>query len=524
MVEYLQILSSVVQILSSIVALISTIAASIKGHNVENEKNEEFEDVNKFQLGHKEIWPFLKWILIATFVAYVCATFALIYWDDVSNFTAVCTFVTYLVMLCVYCRIAFLGKKSLETRKVLAPKKLWGMLFNKIPEYIEECDGPFRIHILKIGVKETPSDNPQDDAINAQITKCIDEKIDEIKMGKKDQTFNSEDTPLYDIEVGNTLLYNNNEGEKVHGIIVFIGNSISELSVSHILKMLADRFYTASIGYLSYGAYPSTDRCPPYVNLKNLRPQDYIDHLIFRYYARSRKWRKLTDAYHKFSWMLLILVFVVIMVVPVFRYIKNVASEKSKIVVLAPHSSRETDFTKLVNCLLVEPRPLDVKLWMKEKDSPSMKVVNTRRYSEEGLVSRDCDSTYLISTVISNPVFLLYNPKQRVPFIVWSASGKLCEGKYDALENSYTVRLHEKKCVFKWKTDYTEETYDDVKIRVMYSYGDDKAIEVIYDQRESEKIQDAIRHSDYFLLPFQQLLICASISRLDFFSQKAETK
>lgn len=124
MVEYLQILSSVVQILSSIVALISTIAASIKGHNVENEKNEEFEDVNKFQLGHKEIWPFLKWILIATFVAYVCATFALIYWDDVSNFTAVCTFVTYLVMLCVYCRIAFLGKKSLETRKVLAPKNL----------------------------------------------------------------------------------------------------------------------------------------------------------------------------------------------------------------------------------------------------------------------------------------------------------------------------------------------------------------------------------------------------------------
>lgn len=86
-----------------------------------------------------EIMPYLKWLIICSFVVYYAATYVLISWTDVSNEMLIFTVITSAVMFVVFGYFAFIGRHSLETRTILTPKKLWEMLFNKIPEYMENA-------------------------------------------------------------------------------------------------------------------------------------------------------------------------------------------------------------------------------------------------------------------------------------------------------------------------------------------------------------------------------------------------
>lgn len=508
--DLLQIISSGLQILTSSVALLSSLYAFFKS---KDERTDIYDDEERQPLGHREIMPYLKWLIICSFVVYYAATYVLISWTDVSNEMLIFTVITSAVMFVVFGYFAFIGRHSLEMRTILAPKKLWEMLFNKIPEYMEECDGPFRIRLVRIGVGVgSIEDHDVNKQVNGLISRQIEEIIKIVKEGKNGQHFITDSQNLYDIEESDDAFYHKSDTDKIHGIIAFIGNNLSEIKVNEQLGKLASKFPYASIGYLSYGSYPSRGNYPPYINLKNLRTEDYIDHLVFRYYARSQEWIKLSRSYHWFSLTMLSLVLALVFYVPIIRLINNIDAEKSKILVFAPDDTGKTDFTSLVNCLLINPQPIDAKLWV--KDSLSDTVRNTQRFSYQGHASGKHDGSCLIANVIKAKMFLLYDKKQDVPFKVWSGSGELLEGHYFEENESYVVSRNRETYTFKWQPGLTEDTYDDVRIRMMYSYDGRYAIEVVYDPRDSDAIRSAARHSDTFLIPYQQILRCASLTKL----------
>lgn len=510
----LQTISLVLQIISSVVTIISGFFVFFTKKADEDLPPEE----TKYPLGHKVEFQGLKWIIMVSFVLYYFATIFLIVLDDVPPTALVSTLVTFAVMLLGFFLLLSKGKKSLKTRVVLAPKKLWQVMSNRIPSYLKECDGPFRIKIVKIGMYDEEDEKKDDDYQSGiKINDLVQKTITQIKEGKKGQTFLLKDDslPLYEIQEYETPYYRSCNTDKIHGLIVFIGNRLSESKVRSSIDELADKYPDTPLGYVSYGTYPSDGYYPPYINLKRLRVNDYIDHLIFRYYARSEAWKDLSKTYHKSLVFVSILSTVLMASIPGGLLLRHYQAEQSRIFVAAPGTTDKGNFTKLVNYLLVSPVPLDVKLW-ERLDKKSAKISNTFRYAEEGNPSSEHDSSSMVAKVMETEVFLLYDKSRRIPYTVWLGDGTKCVGKYNRENNSYEALIgRQKKAVYQWVPETVEQiSYDDKRIRLMYSNDGLSLVEVIYSPASSKAIRKALKHSPTFLFDIQRFLILSKLKGL----------
>lgn len=498
--HYLQNVAASVTILSVIIAFFRERYGNL----------EQTPASTKYPLGHKEVFPALGWILRISVGIYIVATCVLLYLSDVPNNYLHATIVTFIVLVICFVSLSILGRKSLDSRFVIAPKVLWQMLFNRIPSYLEECDGPFRIYILSVGVKEEcTQEDDTDGLLTETIKEQINNKIKDIIKSKEGQSFREKDKPLYDIIVNDDPFYRRTDKDNIHGIIVFVGNGMATEKVDSTIRVLADKFPNASIGYYSYGSYPA-DFYPPYINLKHLRVEDYIDHLVFRYYARSKAWQRLSKTYHTgFLWLFSILA-VVLLSIAGSKIYQNCKFENTKMVLSSPEQSVKSNFTRLVNSILVSPKPADVKLWV--RDTALKVTINTHRYAEQGDTSKRQNDSSIIASVIKARVFLLYDRSQECPYMVWNCDGKQCEGFYDPVNDAYSVMVAGRHHVFKWVPSKEDRrTYDDMRIRVMYSYDSSNAVEVIYGYGDSKKVWKAANHSETFLLPIQQFLVAATL-------------
>lgn len=505
MESLLQNISHILQNVATGITILSVFIAVLKE---KYNDNKYVPGSTKYPIGHKEVFQPLKWIIRICLIVYIIATCVLLYLQDIPNKYIISTFITFIVLVIGFIYLSIQGKKSLDSRFIIAPKELWQKMFNRIPSYLEECDGPFRIYILKIGVEEDASQMSDiDNILTDTIKKQIDDKIEDIKRSKNGQTFRDEDNPLYDIILNDDPFYHRTDKDNIHGIIVFIGNAMATDKVNLQLSILADKFPNASIGYYSYGSYPA-DLYPPYINLKHLRVEDYIDHLVFRYYARSKAWQRLSNSYHtSFKWLVSIITLFIVAIAG-YKMIQNYQYEHSKIVLSAPERSVKSNFTRLVNSILDNPKPFDVKLW---KKIDTVGIVNTHRYAEQGDTNKHQNFSSLIAMVIEADVFLLYDKSQDSPYMVWTGDGKECEGIYYPENDAFSTWINGQHYLFKWEPSRKgRKTYDDMRIRVMYSIGNN-AVEVIYGNGDSKVIRKAAKHSDEFLLPIQQFLIATSL-------------
>lgn len=526
----LQIISGVVQILASIVSIVSVLLTSWK--EIDRAEINTFKSTS-LSLGHEEVYPFYKWLVYISFGVYCAATCVLLYFDEVSNFFLYSTIGTFIVMLSVVFFLAAKGKRSLESRSIIAPKKLWQVLFNQIPSYLEEVDGPLNISLVNIGVDtpNTPSmgEKLRMDDDNDLGRKAIWEEIEKCKENLKrcvEISSSNVQTPLYTINESNDLFSHKSDKHTIHGIIAFIGNGLTVDEVNSRLHFLAKKFKYTPIGFVSYGAYPSS-KLPPYVNLTGLSSQDTIHHLIFRYYTRSRARQRLSRSYRKFFLWVAAPLSLFLLAIPAHLLYRNYRAECSKMVITAPEEQEdESNFTRLVNTLLVSPRPLDVKIWERNDSlkETERRYINTHRYSKQGVTSTSKGENSMIAAVMRTQVFLAYDKKASCRYTVWDRVGKECEGHYYCNDDSYVALVKDSVCVFKWIPKRKgASVMDDNNIRMMYSYNGKKAVEIIYSEDSGDTVRDAIRHSDTYLLGIQQFLIAATLDGLELGKQKKDS-
>lgn len=515
----LQTVSGVVQIIASVASILSVIYTPWQGSDEGRSITRKFSNPSP---GHEEVYPFYKWFVYISFGLYCVATCVLLYVDEVADFYLQTTIGTFVVMLVAFFILAAKGKHSLESRCIIAPKKLWQVIFNQIPSYLEEIDGPLNIVLVDIGVDSYNSlgiedeqnfidDNLGHKAIKERVIAC---KKDLIESAEKQ--FAKNKTPLCIIKECKDLFSHRSDKQTIHGIIAFIGNGLVVDEVNSRLHFLAKKFRYTPIGYVSYGAYPSS-KFPPYINLQGIAPQDYINHIIFRYYTRSRAWQRLARSYHKFFLWTSIPLLLMVLWIPVRHIIKNYRVECSKMVLTSPEEQDEkTNFTRLVNALLVSPRPHDVKIWEKIDSTEKAMYVNTYRYSEQGYTSSSKTDSSMIARVMQAKCFLVYDKKAPEPYKVWNGDGKECEGYYNQASEVYFVPDGDNYYIFKWIPKRRGPSImDDNNIRAMYSYNGKKAVEIIYAEQDSTAIRNAIRHSDTYLLGIQQFLIAATLDGLE---------
>lgn len=494
--------SYVLQILASIATIFTAIYA---GPGKKDSPDIPMSEEAKFPLGHKEIFPALKWILLGLFLLYIVATLLLIYYSTVSQQIVITTLVTFVIMILGLLVVYVKGRNSLKTRRILAPKHLWQVMSNRIPSYLEECDGPFCIKIIKVGCWDKDEHEDNDQQSGECINNLIEKKIALIKKEKEGQTFLNKGLNLYNIEITNNPFYHRSDTDKAHGLIVFIGDRMPESIVRSKIDSLAEKFPDTPIGYYSFGTYPSPGYYPPYINLRSLREEDYIDHLIFRYYSRSHAWKVLADFYHKSLITVSLILAVFLVAIPAGK-LHRMVTERNKLVMSAPDTEHKGVFTKLVNYLFVVPSPKDVKIW--KTDTLSSNINNIYRYSENGGFSHPNDEKSLIAQVIKNEVFLLYNPSQKSPYTVWRRDGVKLEGRYDSKTQTHYVFNGSVLQEYKWMPRKQGDTsYDDRKIRLMYSYGEGKAVEVIYSPEQEDAVKKASQENPSFLLDVQRFLI-----------------
>lgn len=506
MYTFIDIATFVVQLISTVVAVASTIIAAIKAKSIQNAPPKEYSTM---PYGYKEVLLPLKWIMRITFVVYFVATCIFLCLTDVPDIALVSTIATFVAMLIGFIIFATLGHNSLQTRNVVAPKNFWQMLFNRIPSYLEECDGPFVIKIVTIGVKEARfafRDEVTD--IENAIEEKIAQKINQIQAGKEGQTFRGEKKPLYNITFDNDLFYHRSDHEKIHAIIVFVGNELSEQKVSSKIYDLADKFPDTAIGYLSYGSYPSDEDIPPFVNLASLRTEDYIDHLIFRSLSRSREWKRLSEKFHRAFVKSLVLIGILCLSVPSGLIIRNHLAREAMLLSV-PEDNGKTDLTRMVDYLLVAPQPSDVKLWEKKCADT---IVNIYRFSEGGDTSKSQRANSLINTVLQAEVFLFYDVSQSNPYIIWTCGGERCKTWYHKQQNAVTAQVGDSLYTFKWVPSKKEGlSYDDRRVRLMYSYDDTTAVEVIYAYEDRTAVRWKAKYSNTFLLNIQRFLVAANM-------------
>ena len=505
MYTFIDIATFIVQLISTVVAVISAIIAAFKEKSIRNAPPQEYSTM---PYGYKEVLSPLKWIMRITFVVYFVATCIFLCLTDVPNFALVSTIATFVAMLIGFIIFATLGRNSLETRNVVAPRKFWQMLFNRIPSYLEECDGPFVIKIVTIGVKEDRfglRDEITD--IENAIEEKIDQKINQIIAGKEGQTFRGDKKPLYNITFDNDLFDHRSDHEKIHGIIVFVGNELSEQKVRSKIYALADKFPDTAIGFLSYGSYPS-EEIPPFVNLVSLRTEDYIDHLIFRAFSRNREWKRLSGRYHRAFVTSIVLIGVLLLGIPIGLMIRNY-SVRDSMLLSVPEDNGKTDLTRIVDYMLITPHPSDVKLWKRECADT---IVNIYRFSEGGDTSKSQRSNSLINKVIQAGVFLFYDVSKSNPYIVWTCGGERCKTWYHKQQNAVTAQVGDSLYTFKWvPSKKVGLSYDDRRVRLMYSYDDTTAVEVIYAYEDRNVVRWKAKYSSTFLLDIQRFLVAANM-------------
>lgn len=506
MYNTIDIASFIVQLISALVAVVSVIVAAVGEKSIRKNPPEEY---SKMPYGYKVVFRPLKWIMRVTFLVYFLATCLFLCMTDVPNFALISTIATFVAMLIGFIVFATIGRKSLETRNVVAPKDFWQMIFNRIPSYLEECDGPFVIKIVTIGVNENKlNKNNEIVDIEKTIEDDIAKKVELIKKGKEEQTFRDESKQLYDISFDNDVFYHRSDHERIHGIIVFIGNELSEQRVRSKIYALADKFPDTAIGFLSYGSYPSEEEIPPFVNLSQLRVEDYVDHLIFRSFSRNREWKRLCEKYHRAFVTSIELIGLLFLIAPIGLMIRNHMVKEMRLLSV-PDDNGKTDRTKLVDYLLISPHPSDVKLWYKIGDDS---IVNIYRFSEGGDKSHCQRDNSLIGEVLRAKVFLLYDEGLSNPYTVWTCGGERCKMWYHERQNAITAQVGDSLFSFKWEPSYTEgASYDDRPIRLMYSYNDTTAVEVIYEPNDRHIVRWNARYSSTFHRDIQRFLVTANM-------------
>lgn len=519
----LEYISLGLQIMASLGSIISPLCISYKSSHTDRLR---FRKSSYFSLGHEEVLPVLKWLICAFFFVSITTALALLFMDDVPEYFLYSTITAFLIMLVTLIQLSIKGRKTLETRTVLAPKKLWQAIFNRIPSYLEECDGPLKIGLVDIGVDSLDEQNIVQETQDGDLgSDAIKNAIAKIKEELRNDVPKDSDNPLYTLTEEN-LFAHKSDKENIHGIIAFVGNKLATDEIMDHLHFLADKFPNTPVGYVSFGAFPS-DYVPPYINLRDAKPKEYINHLIFRYYTRSRAKQSLSKTYRKFflclAWILVILLFAI----PIQLLWRNYWAESEKDVVCVPvELEDDSNLSRLVSTLLISPAPSDVKIW--EYDSlcsDNKPYVNSSRFSKQGKESDAKSDSFLIATVMKAGVFLVYDRNKSCPYRVWDSAGKLCNGYYRSETDAFYTVVDGNDYIFKWLPKKTgKSTLDDRRIRAMYSYNGKRAVEIIYNPDSRDEVWKAIRHSDNYLLGIQQFLIAASLKNLQLNDETKNSK
>ena len=416
------------------------------------------------------------------------------------------SYVSPLICLLLFVRYAFMAKKSFETPSIIAPRGLWEILFNKIPSYVENAEGPYRIVLTQVGdVKGDELGKKLRDLEGKEIESLTPNNYELVENAYKQHTLDSSGTPLYEFDVYNNIksVPCSQEPGLIHGIIVFVGTANSNTSVTRALRELAKRNPYVPMAYYSFSNYPGDDRIPPFTKLTGKEPKDFVNYLVLRHYSRCGYWKKLCNKYHRvvvggmafFGGVLLVLAAALI-----------IKSRFCQTPLPSVESIKKSNRVRLANVFFENDSPARIKVWKMEGD----KVNNIFNSGDGGDLSdfpKDKDS--MIRDVLKNQVACLWVPKDIRPFTVWDKNGKQLFGRY-FVDSCKVVVFNDAGDSYEvgwYKNKVKNSSLEDNRIRFMYSFDGIYAVEVVYDPVEYYRLFRKLIHTNQYLAKLQQFLL-----------------
>lgn len=463
-----------------------------------------------------------SWVILILFsVSIIASVFLWIIpqkYDYIIYVSYICPLVSF-VLLVLY---AAMAKKSFDTDTIIAPRGLWEVLFNKIPSYVDNSESSCRIiltqigdisgceHVLdsvctknKSGLNQTKNKNGGNEIRTTSLSKCA--QVLELKCQQ-----DKYDTPLYKFELYpniSQIPVSMESDMLIHGIIVFIGISDSYSSITQKLKKLASKVPYVPIAYYSFTNYPIRTSSLPYTRLNDKQPNEFVNYLIFRHYARSLYWKRLCDRYHQYMKVVLSALFICVIGVTIWSLLNRNLSQTP----LPAVSTKPNLDVRLTNVFFEKDSPARVKVW--KSDSTRTKAKNIFNSGDAGVKSDfPDDNSSMVWDVLKAQVACLWVPKDFLPLTIWDKNGKRINANYLRKEKLLLFGVGDSACSVKWHPNPQKiSSLEDERIRIMYSFDGYYAVEVAYDPTEYYSLYRKLLHSNSYLAKLQQYLVAFEI-------------
>lgn len=465
-----------------------------------------------------------KWILASAAVSVVSAM-GLLIMPEPKFYVTVIAFGLIAFSVSLLFHYAGLARASFQTEEIIYPKGLWQVLFNKIPDYIENADGPYRILLTQVG--DFKGNNLLGESAGNKTGKSdtnteIEGPVEKMKAACSHYRFKDDKTCLYNFEEYTTLEsipYAPETSQMIHGIIIFVGEAESEDEITDEIRVLAAKLPNVPIAYYPCGksTYPGKAHIPPYTCLKDKRPEDFVDYLIFRHYVRSGYWKKLCNKYHRWLTALLWMGCAALIVGLVSPTARNLIQTRwypiSTPAIYSGNSTTEnrSAITFLTKEFFDNYTPEDVKIWHRD----SLKRINNIYCMSQGGGTSEGPKgdDSLVEDVLNAHIFLVWAPQDLIPYKVWDSNAKRIWGEYINTDDSYLFKKEGKTYKVRWiKTEEEGKHKEDKKVRIIYSFDGNYAVEVIYNPHQFyfRPIKRAIASKSLFL-DLQQYLVAMEL-------------
>lgn len=433
-------------------------------------------------------------------------------YDFILYTSRICPIVSCIIFACY----AAMAKKSFNTDSIIAPSGLWEMLFNKIPSFVNDAEGPYRIILTQIGNMSDYKYKLSEEYKNKNNQKEQEDKDEQNKPQLDNYTLLENEYKQYQLDESGTPLYRfenypniNNllcmlePDVKIHGIIVFIGSSDSYSTITQTLAKLGKKASYIPIAYYSFSDYPTGTSIPPYTNLKGKQPCDFVNHLVLRHYTRSLYWKKLCDRYHYYMKIAFYALSLFLMCWVVRYFISSYFNQPS----LPALSNDSVDLVKLTNVFFEKDSPARVKVWKLDSTNDSVEnVFNSGDAGNKSTFPRYNSS--MVKDVMKAQIACLWVPKDFVPLTAWDKAGKLIDSDYRRKSNLLLFEIGDSACSVKWHPNPQKiSSLEDERIRIMYSFDGIYAVEVIYDPAEYYTLYRELLQSNSYLAKLQQYLL-----------------
>ena len=224
-----------------------------------------------------------KWILASATISVVSAMGLLIVPEPKFYVTLIAVGLIAFSLSLLF-HYAGLARASFQTQEIIYPKGLWQVLFNKIPDYVENAEGPYRILLTQVGDfkgNDLVGESARNKTGKSDTNTEVENPVEKMKAASSHYHFKDENTRLYNFEEYTTLEsipYAPETSQMIHGIIIFVGESESEDEITDEIKVLADKLPNVPIAYYpcEKSTYPGKAHIPPYTCLKDKRPEDFV--------------------------------------------------------------------------------------------------------------------------------------------------------------------------------------------------------------------------------------------------------